>query len=84
MLAYVLQSMEKNKARLNIRQAYFNSFQKDWSLDGNSVLPEKEVRMPHFIHETLPISSAVLAAGYGKVKKRRGGRKRKEKKNKSR
>ena len=34
--------------------------------------------MPHFIHETLPINSSVHAARNGKVKKHRGGGKRKK------
>lgn len=73
MLVHVLQSMEKNKAKLNTWQAYFNSYQKDWSLDSNSVLVEEKVWMPHFIQETLPINSSVHAAGNSKVKKYRGG-----------
>lgn len=76
MLAHVFQSMEKNKAKLNTRQAYFNSYQKEWSLDGNSVLVEEKVWMPHVIQETLPISSLVHAEGNSKVKKYRGGGKR--------
>lgn len=55
-------------------QAYFNSYQKDWSLDGKSVLVEEKAWMPHFIQETLPINSLVHAEGNSKVK--RGGGKR--------